>query len=106
MRKCKKFLEYMGIIHRWPTELAPIVFPWPFAQWVVDLVGPLPQGKGGVKFVVLAMVYLTKWVEAEVLAMITTNNISCFLWKSIVCWFGVPCCIVLDNGRQFDSDHY
>lgn len=48
---------------------------WPFVQWGVDLVNPLPLGKGWVKFVVVAMDYFIKWVEAEALVTITSINI-------------------------------
>lgn len=71
----------------------------------MNLVDPLPLGKGWVKFVVVAMDYLTKWAEIEALATITTNNITCFLWKNILFKFGVPYNIISNNGRQFDSDH-
>ena len=49
--------------------------PWPFAQWVIDIVGPLPQGKGQVKFLLVAINYFKKWVEAEVLATIIKARI-------------------------------
>ena len=52
--------------------------PWPFAQWGIDIVGPLPQGKGQVKFLLVAIDYFTKWVEAKALATITKARIrSC-----------------------------
>jgi hypothetical protein len=47
----------------------------------VDIVGPMPVGKCGRKFLVVAVDYFTKWVEAEALAAITTANIITFLWK-------------------------
>ena len=47
--------------------------------------------------------YFTKWVEAKTLAKITQQNVKNFIWKSIVCRFGVPRVLVSDNGRQFDN---
>ena len=47
--------------------------------------------------------YFTKWVEAEPLASITQQNVKNFVWKNIVCRFGVPKVLVSDNGRQFDN---
>ena len=52
-----------------------IASPWPFAQWRIDIVGPLPQGKGQVKFLLVAIDYFTKCVEAEALATITKARI-------------------------------
>ncbi|XP_041001603.1 uncharacterized protein K02A2.6-like [Juglans microcarpa x Juglans regia] len=106
MQKCRKCQEYSRMPHCLPKELMLIYSPWSFAQWGIDLVGPLPPGKGGVKFVVVAVYYFTKWVEAEALATITTSNIMRFLWRLVVCKFGVPRTIISDNGRQFDSEHY
>ncbi|XP_016651530.1 PREDICTED: uncharacterized protein LOC107881692 [Prunus mume] len=80
-----------------------MVSPWPFAQWGLDLIGPMPEGKGQVKYAVVAVDYFTKWAEAEALATITAARIEAFVWQNIVCRFGIPNAIVTDNGRQFDN---
>ena len=54
------------------------------------------------KFLVVGIDYFTKWVEAEPLASITQQNVKNFVWKNIVCKFGVPKMLVSDHGRQFD----
>ena len=50
--------------------------------------------------------YFTKWVKAEALSTITEVKIQNFVWKNIVCRFGIPQTIILDNGRQFDSKNF
>ena len=55
------------------------------------------------KFLVVGIDYFTKWVEVEPLANITQQNVKNFVWKNIVCRFGVPKVLVSDNGRQFDN---
>ena len=72
----------------------------------VDIVGPLPWGKGQVKFLLIAIDYFTKWVEAEALSTITKAKIQSFVWKNIICRFGIPRTIISDNGRQFDSQSF
>ena len=47
--------------------------------------GPLPQGKRQVKFLLVAIVYFTKWVEVEALPTIMEAKIQNFVWKNIVC---------------------
>ncbi|XP_022862336.1 uncharacterized protein LOC111382551 [Olea europaea var. sylvestris] len=42
-------------------------------------------------------------VEAEPLARITEANTTKFVWKSVICRFGIPHSIVSDNGQQFDN---
>ncbi|XP_065628388.1 uncharacterized protein LOC136067057 [Quercus suber] len=101
--KCQRF----GNVQRLPSEkLTTITSSWPFAQWGIDIVGPLPQGKGQVKFLLVAIDYFTKWVEAEALATITEAKIQGFVWKNIICRFGIPRTIISDNGRQFDSQSF
>ena len=65
--------------------------------------GPLPQGKRQVRFLLVAIDYFTKWVEAEALATITETKVQNFVWKNILCRFGIPRTIISDNGRQFYS---
>jgi len=55
------------------------------------------------KYFVVAIEYFTKWTEAEPVAQITAHKIQSFVWKNIVCRFGVPKCLVSDNGTQFSS---
>ena len=68
--------------------------------------GPLPQGKKQVKFLLVAIDYFIEWVEAEALATITKARIHKFVWKNIVCRFDIPRAITSNNGRQFDSQGF
>ena len=63
----------------------------------------MPQGKGQVKFILVAIDYFTKWVEVEALATITEAKVQGFVWKNIICRFEIPQAIISDNGRQFGS---
>ncbi|KAI5344469.1 hypothetical protein L3X38_012346 [Prunus dulcis] len=92
-----------GIYDNYSEPLTAMVSLWPFAQWGLDLIGPMPEGKGQVKYAVVAVDYFTKWAEAEALATITAARIETFVWQSIVCRFGIPNSIFIDNGRQFDN---
>ena len=42
-------------------------------------------------------------MEAETLATIMENNIRSFIWRCIICRFGIPRVLVSDNGKQFDN---
>ena len=101
--KCQRFEN----VQRLPTEkLTAITSPWPFSQQGIDIVGPLPQGKDQVKFLLVAIDYFTKWVEAEALATIMEVEIQIFVWKNIIYRFRIPLMIISDNGRQFDSQAF
>ena len=58
------------------------------------------------KFLVVGINYFTKWVEAEALATITEKNIRNFVWRNIICRYGIPRVIVSDNGKQFDNSAF
>jgi ribonuclease HI len=58
-QECQKF----GNIQRAPASaLNPIIKPWPFRGWGIDLIGQInPPSSKGHKFVLLAIDYFTKW---------------------------------------------
>ena len=58
---------------------------------------------GQCKFFIVAVDYFTKWSEAEPLATITEQKIRNFVWRSIICRFGILRALVSDNGKQFDN---
>ncbi|XP_071739182.1 uncharacterized protein [Rutidosis leptorrhynchoides] len=68
--------------------MIPITAAWPFSKWAIDIVGPITACSGGIKFLVVAIDYFTKWVEAKALATITSRRIRNFFWKDIVCRIG------------------
>ena len=46
VKKCDK-CQWFGNVQRLPAErMTTITSPWPFAQWEIDIVSPLPLGKG------------------------------------------------------------
>nr|KYP52484.1 Pol polyprotein [Cajanus cajan] len=63
--------------------------------------GQFPSAKDQLKFLLVAINYFTKWIEACPLAKITTEKVQKFTWKNIICRFGIPHTLVTDNGRQF-----
>ena len=68
--------------------------------------GPFLIGVRQLKFLVVGIDYFTKWVEAEALATITKKNIQSFVWRNIICRFGIPRMLVSDNGKQFDNSAF
>jgi hypothetical protein len=50
----------IGLLH-------PIPPLGPFEKWGIDLIGPLPMIRKGHRFVVVAIDYLTKFVEVRAL---------------------------------------
>ena len=103
VRKCKIFQEHTKVSLLPSEPLTSVISPWPFQQWGLDILGPLPIGKGQCKFIIVAVDYFTKWAKAEPLATITEQKIHNFVWRSIICRFDIPRALVSDNGKQFDN---
>ena len=71
--------------------------------------GPFPTAARQLKFLVVGIDYFTKWVEAEALAtkwvkaeaLATTmeKNVRNFVWRNIICRYGIPRVLVSDNGK-------
>jgi hypothetical protein len=53
------------------------------------------------QFAAVVVDYFTKWVEAKPLANIKAPTIQKFFWQNIICRFGVPRQLTIDNGKQF-----
>jgi hypothetical protein len=90
-----------------PSSLTQLIQPtWPLQRWGLDLLGRLPPAQGNLKYVVVAVEYFSKWIEAKPLATITSATVQKFFWQNIVCRFGMPKAITVDNGMQFDAETF
>ena len=106
IKACDKCQRFSNFIKQLSEELTPMTAPWPFAQWGLDIIGPFPIGVRQLKFLVVGIDYFTKWVEAEALANITEKNIRSFVWRNIICRFGIPRILVFDNRKQFNNSAF
>nr|GEZ58382.1 reverse transcriptase domain-containing protein [Tanacetum cinerariifolium] len=71
-------------VTRYPQQpLTLITAPWPLYKWGIDIAGPFSEGPGKVKFLIVAMDYFTKWIEAKAVATITGGQVKKFVWDNI-----------------------
>ncbi|GJT57253.1 reverse transcriptase domain-containing protein [Tanacetum coccineum] len=70
-----------------------------FDVWGLDFMGPLPNSRGN-KYILVAVDYVSKWVEAQALH---TNDarVVVKLLKSLFTRFGVPKALISDRGTYF-----
>jgi IS30 family transposase len=100
---CQKFSPRLGS----PSQFTKLIaHTWPLQRWGLDIVGPLPSAQGNLKFTFVAVEYFTKWIEARAVSTITSKTAQKLFWKNIVCHFGVPSELTVDNGKQFDSQDF
>ncbi|GJS97176.1 reverse transcriptase domain-containing protein [Tanacetum coccineum] len=64
IRACQDCQAHKPIPRNPQQKLTPITSPWTFYKWGIDIAGPFPKGPGKVKFLIVAMDYFTKWIEA------------------------------------------
>ncbi|KAG7579724.1 Integrase catalytic core [Arabidopsis thaliana x Arabidopsis arenosa] len=105
-QKCKRCQLHAPMIHQ-PSELfSSISAPYPFMRWSMDIIGPLHRSTRGAQYLLVSTDYFSKWIEAEAYASIKDSAVNTFIWKNIICRYGVPYEIVTDNGPQFISHEF
>nr|GEX09750.1 reverse transcriptase domain-containing protein [Tanacetum cinerariifolium] len=75
-----------------------------FDVWGIDFMGPFPSSKGN-KYILVAVDYLSKWVEAKVLPTNDARVVVKFL-KSLFSQFGTLKAIISDRGTHFCNDQF
>nr|GFD09771.1 reverse transcriptase domain-containing protein [Tanacetum cinerariifolium] len=70
----------------------------------IDFMGPFPSSKGN-KYILVAVDYLSKWVEAKALPINDARVVVKFL-KSLFSRFGTPKAIINDRGTHFCNDQF
>ncbi|GAU46761.1 hypothetical protein TSUD_92560 [Trifolium subterraneum] len=96
-----------GDMHLAPAnELKTLISPWPFAWWGMDILGPFPTAARQVKYLIVAMDYFTKWIEAEPLAKMGASHILRFFKRNVFARFGIPQVVVTDNGTQITNKKF
>ncbi|GJV06749.1 reverse transcriptase domain-containing protein [Tanacetum coccineum] len=76
IEKCDSCQIHASVPRLLKTRLTSIMSPWPFYQWGLDILGPLPEGPDGLKFIIVAIDYFTKWMEAKPLAKTTGKEVK------------------------------
>ena len=104
VRKCHKCQVYSDRVNAPPAYLHNMVTPWPFSMWGIDIIGPInPKASNGHRFILVAIDYFTKWIEACSYATITQKTFVRFLKANVVCRYGVPERIITDNGTNLNG---
>nr|GEX31472.1 reverse transcriptase domain-containing protein [Tanacetum cinerariifolium] len=75
-----------------------------FDIWGIDFIGPFPSSRGN-KYILVAVDYLSKWVEVKALP---TNDarVVCKILKSLFAMFGTSCAIISDRGTHLFNDQF
>ena len=93
------------LIHVPPSELHALTSPWSFSVWGIDIIGKIsPKSSSGHKFILVAINYFTKWVEAASYARWTSAKVASFIRSHIICRHGVLHELIYDRGSHFRAE--
>ena len=106
VKRCDPCQRMSPILKSPVQDLVSISSPWPFAQWGIDIVGQLPTAPAQKKLLFVTTDYFSKWIEVDAFSSIKDRDVTRFIWRNIVCQFGILRSIMSNNGQQFDSQVY
>ncbi|XP_070002700.1 uncharacterized protein [Nicotiana sylvestris] len=102
---CKCHCQIHGdLIHAPPSELHLMSALWSFVTWELDVIRPIePEASNGHRFILVAIDYFTKWVEAVTFKAVTKKAVVDFVHCNIICCFAIPKTIITDNAENLNS---
>ena len=93
------------LIHVPPSKLHALTSPWPFSVWGVDVIGKVSlKSSSGHEYVLVAIDYFTKWVEAASYASLTAAKVAKFIRSHIICRYRTPHKLISDRGVHFRGE--
>ena len=78
----------------------PVLICEIFDVWGIDFMGPFPTSFGFM-YILLAVDYVSKWVEAKATKTNDANIVVNFVKSNIFCRFDTPRAIISDQGTHF-----
>lgn len=99
-KSCHRCQMTGNISRRDEMPQQPMRFCEIFDVWGMDFMGPFPNSFGNF-YILLAVDYVSKWVEAKATRMNDAKVVSSFLRSHIFSRFGVPRAVISDQGTHF-----
>ena len=93
------------LIHVPRSALHALTSPWPFSVWGINIIGKIsPKSSSGHEYILVAIDYFTKWVEATSYAGLTAARVAKFIILHIIYRYGVPHELISDRGEHFKGE--
>ena len=105
IKACEKCQAMDKSLPRPPVMTQREVVTKPFHDVAIDIVGPFPTAKGGLKFMMTCVDTASRWPEAFPIRSTTSRTIIGCLTQIFTRW-GFPVKLTSDNGPQFTSSTF
>uniref|UniRef100_A0A2N9HHR4 Uncharacterized protein n=1 Tax=Fagus sylvatica TaxID=28930 RepID=A0A2N9HHR4_FAGSY len=106
VQTCHKCQMYQNSKNAPPQYLHTMASPWPFSAWGMDVIGAItPKASNGHEFILVAIDYFTKWVEACSFKNVTQVAVTRFVKNNIICRYGMPEMLITDNASNLNNLH-
>ena len=105
VQRCPECQMHGDVIHVPPYELHALTSPWPFSIWGIDVIGKIsPKSSSGHEYILVAIDYFTKWVEATSYDGLIAARVAKFIISHIIYRYGVPHELISDRGEHFRGE--
>jgi hypothetical protein len=89
------------------SVMNPIIKPWPFRGWGMDMIGKInPPSSKGHQYILAITDYFTKWVKAIPMKSVTLKDVVNFIKEHVIHRFGIPQTITTEGGSVFISEEF
>ena len=99
-KTCENCQRLGSVSRRHMMPLNPILVIEVFDCWGIDFMGPFPPSFGFL-YILVAVDYVTKWVEAIPCRKNDHRTVVKFLKENVLSRFGIPRVIISDGGKHF-----
>jgi hypothetical protein len=103
VKKCHPCQIFSQKMRAHPAPMFPVITIGPFTKWGIDYTTCNPPSARGHRYIIVAVDYFTKWVEAMPTFKDDGETATLFLFNQIIARFGVPREIVTDHGSHFQN---
>jgi hypothetical protein len=100
-KKCHSCQIFSQKMRAHPSPMFPVITVGPFTKWGIDYTTCNPPSTRGHRYIIIAVDYFTKQVEAMPMFKDDGETTTLFLFNQIISWFGIMREIVTDHGNHF-----
>ena len=91
VQRCLECQMHEDFIYVPPSELHVLTSPWPFSVWGINVIGKVSlKSFNGNEYILVAIDYFTKWVEANSYTRLTAGKAAKFIISHIMSIWGPP----------------